>query len=137
MNRDDFKEIANIRLEEAKILLCNKKYSGAYYLSGYVIECALKACIAKNNKANDFPDKNTVSNSYTHDLHQLIKTAGLRLNLDEMIENDSQFQNNWPIVRQWSEASRYDKIEEYRATAIYNAIVDSEGGVLQWISQYW
>lgn len=57
MNRGDFKEIACIRFEEAKVLLDNQRYDGAYYLSGYVIECDLKACIAKQVKEFEFPDK--------------------------------------------------------------------------------
>lgn len=32
-------------------------YDGAYYLSGYAVEWALKACIAKNVKRYDFPDR--------------------------------------------------------------------------------
>lgn len=47
MNRLDLQNLALARLEEVEVLLNNHKYSGAYYLSGYVIECALKACIAK------------------------------------------------------------------------------------------
>ena len=48
MNRGEFQEIANIRLRDAKVLLDNECFDGAYYLAGYVIECALKAWIAKN-----------------------------------------------------------------------------------------
>jgi hypothetical protein len=37
MNRGDFQELSIIRLQDAKILLDNKCYDGAYYLSGYVV----------------------------------------------------------------------------------------------------
>ncbi|MEL0589524.1 MAG: hypothetical protein U1V55_07060 [Planktothrix rubescens PR222] len=37
------------------MLLDNHQYSGAYYLSGYVIECALKACIAKKTQQLPIP----------------------------------------------------------------------------------
>lgn len=57
MNRQQLKNIALTRLEEVEVLLKNRKYSGAYYLSGYVVECALKACIAKQTKRFDFPDR--------------------------------------------------------------------------------
>jgi HEPN domain-containing protein len=56
MNRGDFQELSIIRLQDAKILLDNKCYDGAYYLSGYVVECALKACIAKKTREHDFPN---------------------------------------------------------------------------------
>lgn len=54
MKRSDLQKLARIRLKEAKVLLDNRQYSGAYYLSGYVIECALKACIAKQTRKERF-----------------------------------------------------------------------------------
>lgn len=60
-----------MRLKKVEVLLNNRQYSGAYYLSGYVVECALKACIARQTRKFDFPDKKTVVGSYTHDLKQL------------------------------------------------------------------
>ena len=57
MNRTDFQKLAEERIAEAKILLDAGKWSGAYYLAGYAVECALKACIAKMTKSEDFPDK--------------------------------------------------------------------------------
>jgi len=68
MNRHDLRELALIRLREARVLLKNGNYEGAYYLCGYVVECGLKACIAKQTRRYDFPDKKTVDESYTHDL---------------------------------------------------------------------
>ena len=41
MKRDDFKQIARIRLKEAKTLFSNGNYDGAYYLCGYVVARAL------------------------------------------------------------------------------------------------
>jgi hypothetical protein len=78
MNRQDFKDIAEIRLRESKALLASRNYSGAYYLCGYVLECALKACIAKQTRRFDFPEKKRTNDSYTHNLFDLIKTADLQ-----------------------------------------------------------
>jgi HEPN domain-containing protein len=50
MNRTDLQQLAELRIKEARILLDGDSYSGAYYLAGYAIECALKACIAKRTK---------------------------------------------------------------------------------------
>ncbi len=77
MNRQDFQNLELIRLQEAKVLFQNGHYSGAYYLSGYVVECALKACIAKYTKEFDFPDKQLAIDSHTHDLIKLVKNAKL------------------------------------------------------------
>ncbi|MGL5132005.1 MAG: HEPN domain-containing protein, partial [Planktothrix sp.] len=101
MNRQDFQELALTRLQEAKVLLDNHQYSGAYYLSGYVIECALKACIAKKTQQFDFPDKNNVIDSYTHNLEKLVKVAGLDRELKSLL-NDRVFSSRWSEVRDWS-----------------------------------
>nr|WP_232251424.1 hypothetical protein [Oscillatoria acuminata] len=45
-----------MRLKELEVLLNHRQYSGAYYLSVYVIECALKACITRKTRKFDYPD---------------------------------------------------------------------------------
>ena len=136
MNRQNFQELALTRLQDAKVLLDNHQYSGAYYLSGYVIECALKACIAKKTQQYDFPDKNTVMDSYTHDFKKLVRSADLN---DELISllNDPDFSFQWLIVKDWSETSRYQTYNQEKAHLIYSAITDPNHGVLQWLQQHW
>jgi len=46
-------KLAEVRLKDAQALLGRKRWSGAYYLSGYVIECALKACLLKHLGESD------------------------------------------------------------------------------------
>jgi hypothetical protein len=41
MNRIDFQKIAELRLGESKALLAAGFPDGAYYLSGYAVECDL------------------------------------------------------------------------------------------------
>lgn len=137
MNRKDFQRLAAIRLSEAKILLDNRKYDGSYYLSGYVIECALKACIAKQIRRFEFPNKKLANNCYTHDITTLLKTANLNLELDRNIQSDSIFLINWNIAKDWSEESRYLKIDKQRAIDIYSAVSDLDHGVLKWLQQHW
>lgn len=57
MDRKGLQELSNVRLKEAKALLKVGMADGAYYLAGYAVECALKACIAKETRRYDFPDK--------------------------------------------------------------------------------
>lgn len=54
MNRSDFQKLTELRLTEANALLGAKCYEGAYYLTGYAVECALKACIAQTDPAIRF-----------------------------------------------------------------------------------
>ncbi len=136
MNRRDLKNLALTRLKEVEVLLNNRQYSGAYYLSGYVIECALKACIAKQTQRFDFPDKKTVMESYTHDLEKLVKVAKLDTQLKSLL-NDPEFSLRWSMVKDWSEESRYQKHNRQEALDIYSAITDPNHGVLQWLQQHW
>jgi len=137
LNRRKLKELALTRLSDAKLLMKGKRYDGAYYVCGYVVECALKACIAKQTKRSDFPDKNTVEASYTHSLTKLVGIAGLKPQLDTEAAADRIFEQNWGIVKDWSENSRYQKHAQQEAQALYEAIVDNTHGVLQWIRRHW
>ena len=136
MKRRDLKNLALTRLKEVEVLLKNRQDSGAYYLSGYVIECALKACIAKQTRQFDFPDKKTVMDSYTHDLEKLVKVAKLDKQLKLRL-NDPDFLTRWSVVKDWSEESRYQKHNREEAIDIYSAITDPNHGVLQWLQQHW
>lgn len=138
MNRSNFQKLAKIRLEDAEALLQQGCYSGAYYLCGYIVECGLKACIAKQTKKFDFPpNPTTIRDIYVHDLEKLIKAAGLRRALDEDLEKDSDLEVNWALVKDWNEKSRYEKHTETEAQNLYDAITDKKHGVLQWLSRRW
>jgi HEPN domain-containing protein len=137
MNRGDFKALAAIRLSEANLLLKNNHYSGAYYLAGYAIECALKACISKETRRYDFPDKQRVLDSWVHSLTNLLRTAGLQTSLDAEISADPEFGANWNVVKDWSEQSRYSQTDQKEAEALIRAISDKGHGVLRWLKQHW
>lgn len=136
MNRQDLQNLALTRLEEVEVLLNNHQYSGAYYLSGYVIECALKACIAKQTQEFDFPDKKNVMDSYTHDLEKLVKVAKLDKELKSLLD-DPNFSLRWSMIKDWSEESRYQTHSQQKALDIYLAITDPTHGVLQWLQQHY
>ena len=57
-NREALQLISRQRKREAAALLRAKLFPGAYYLAGYAVECALKACVAKQTNKHDFPNKN-------------------------------------------------------------------------------
>ena len=137
MNRQDFQQIANIRLRETKALLKARQYSGAYYLGGYVVECALKACIAKQTRRYDFPDKIRVNKIYTHSFAELIRLLEMTNDLTAKMRSDAIFEKHWNTVNRWSEQSRYNKYTEALARDLYEAVSDPNHGVLQWLKQYW
>ena len=136
MNRQDLQKLAELRLHDVETLMSNKSFQAAYYLSGYIIECALKAAIAKQVKQYDFPDKNTVLDSYTHDLSKLLGLAGLDTQLDKDKAKNTDLNLNWTIVKDWSEESRYSQhITEQEARDLLQSIADSSNGVLQWVKK--
>ena len=137
MNRTELQKLSKIRIKEAKALLDKGLYDGAYYLCGYAVECALKACIAKNVKQYDFPDKKVVNDSYTHDLVKLIRTAGLDSELDTEANKSLKFRANWRVVKDWSEDSRYTKNSKAEAHNLYKAITSQKNGVFLWIETHW
>jgi HEPN domain-containing protein len=132
------RQLAKLRLDEAKLLAREKQFSGAYYVAGYAIECALKAIIAALFRENEIPDKNLVNKIYTHDLAALLSLAGLDTSL-EREQTDPELDRRWSIVKNWTEQARYTIWTEEQATAIIDAI-DGDGrtgGLFQWLNARW
>lgn len=132
--RKDFKLLAELRVKEAEILLKRGKANGAYYLAGYAVECALKACIAKQIKKYQFPAKQ-VGRLYTHNLNELMAEAGLQTERDAEIDRNPAFAANWSTVKERTEESRY-KLTGLNGKDMYNAVVGADGA-LPWIKQRW
>ena len=138
MNKNDLEELVQIRIKEAKTLLDAENYPGAYYLAGYSLECAIKACIAKQVQLYDFPNLELAKNSYSHKLAELLGVAGLKLKLSEQEKQDVNFQLNWAVAKDWNEKARYEcRIEERKAKDLYDAITDNQSGVLTWLKTFW
>ncbi|MCD9544074.1 DNA-binding protein [Photobacterium carnosum] len=138
MNKQDFENLVDLRLEEARLLLDGGAFHGAYYLSGYALEAALKASICKQVRENDFPDKKLANACHTHSLKDLIGLAGLKQRLTEKEGEDEEFKLNWAVSKDWSELARYDTgIDEFKAKDLYDAIIDDNSGVLVWLKNYW
>ena len=138
MNKSDLEALVDIRIKEAKLLLDNNCYEGAYYLLGYAMECAIKACIAKQVKAHDFPDKQLATASFTHKLGDLLGVAGLKQKMQEKEKIDEEFKLNWAVIKDWSEDARYEHtIEETLVKDFFRAITNDKTGILVWIKSWW
>ena len=138
MNRQDFQILAEIRVEDARVLLDAHQYSGAYYVCGYAVECALKACISKQTLEHDFPSLNKVRQSYTHDFGKLIVRAELGDELDNQRVTHSEFNKYWEILEGWPEHARYDHdTTDEQARDLFDAVTDNINGVLTWLRNFW
>jgi len=94
MNRNLCKKISRQRVYEARSLLDDGHWPGAYYLIGYSVECALKACVSKQVKRYDFPDKKLANEAFTHDLEKLVRVAGLAPTFDKDRKSNSSHNIN-------------------------------------------
>ncbi len=107
MNQTVLRQLSEERLSDALVLLDQSRWSGAYYLTGYAVECALKACIAKYAQQGDFPDQKFVQNCHTHDLNTLRGIADLKDLYEQESKNRQNLGTNWDIVKGWNERARY------------------------------
>lgn len=139
MNRTDLQELAEIRIAEAAALLklTPPKSDGAYYLAGYAVELALKACIAKTVNQHDWPEKKFVADCHTHDISALIRFAQLETARAADALANPALEANWIIVKDWNERSRYQRHVQVKAQNLINAITDVANGVLPWIKTHW
>ncbi len=136
-NRQEFQQLARMRLSDARVLIKAGKFEGAYYLTGLAVECALKACIAKNTKNNDFPpNQNAIRDIYSHDLGKLISAAKLHAALDADRRKNASLGNKWDVViKDWNINSRYS-VGGLNARDLYRAVA-GRNGVMQWLRQRW
>lgn len=128
-----------MRISDAEALLATgANSSGCYYMAGYAVECALKACIAKQTLAEDWPPAvEKVRKLYTHDFDTLLIAAGLSEPLADECRGNVLLKESWTIVRVWSEAERYAARTQAEAADLVTAIADPQNGVLAWLQRYW
>ncbi len=138
MNRDDLQALTRARLKDARALLRARRYDAAYYVAGYAVECALKACIAKATREHDFPSRDTVLKSHTHNLRDLLRVASLWDELELEGSRDEAFAAHWSLIEAWNEQSRYKQDRpRTQAKGLYFAITGRQHGVLRWLKKYW
>ncbi|USJ36584.1 HEPN domain-containing protein [Dyadobacter fanqingshengii] len=134
----DLRILALARLKEAIALYETGFYDGAYYLSGYAVEFALKAAICKNLNMDIFV-KHAVSGNVLkafqiHDLSDLAVLAGLKKDLIELSNKSTSFNPAWSIVSGWSEQRRYQFGCKKHTVKIF---IHSVNTVISWIKQHW
>jgi len=134
--RREFQQLARMRLNDARLLMRGGNTEGAYYLAGLAVECAVKACIAKNTKRHDFPPSpSAVKDIYTHNLVKLLGAARLQAALDADMRVNSSLNKNWAVVKDWDIGSRY-LTKGLNARDLYRAVAGRDG-VMQWLRQRW
>jgi hypothetical protein len=144
MIRQDFQQIALVRLDDAQALLEKNQYDGCCYLAGYCIELALKAVTCKVMERDDFfslARPETARAFKIHNLKELIVLAGLWQKFEDLEASNPPIFNNWSVILnniKWSEQLRYEiGLTEIQATNVVKAIAHPQNGILKWIKNYW
>ena len=139
MNREELQRLAEDRVLDAQALMVAERWSAAYYLLGYAIECGLKSCIMARVLRTGiiFIEKKFVDGCWTHDLTELLKSAGLDRELGLATKADQNLGENWLIAIRWSEIYRYRQIERVDAEELFEAVTNPTVGVLPWLKTHW
>jgi hypothetical protein len=139
LNRSTLQGLSRERIEDAGALLAAQRWSGAYYLAGYALECALKSCVLAHIDRTGiiFQDKKFAEKCWTHDLEVLVEQAGLKDERDNLAKINSIFAQNWTFAKDWKEISRYEVKSQLEAEELFHAINNNVDGVLQWVANYW
>jgi HEPN domain-containing protein len=138
ISRSQFVKLAELRLQDARMLLDMRRYAAAYYLAGYAAECALKACIARRFRANVIPDKNMVRDVYDHSLEKLLRLAELESAFERAMSLDPELAANWNTAKDWNPDIRYQvRVAAKTAKDLFDAMAEANHGVLQWLKRHW
>jgi hypothetical protein len=140
VNRAEWQQLAERWLVDAKHLLDDHRWSAAYYLAGYAVECGLKACVLARVAAKPeviFEDKKFSEKCWTHSVGELVKQADLEAARAAGAAANLALGTNWLVVKDWSEKVRYQVVSHQKAKKLYAAVADKPDGVLQWIRTHW
>jgi HEPN domain-containing protein len=120
----DLIELAQARVEDARVLFAAGRLEGAAYLCGYGVELALKARICKTLNWNDFPETRKEFEGYlsfkTHKLEVLLHLSGAEQ------EVKTRYLAEWSEVTKWEPESRYSPIGSARREEIKLMIESAE-----------
>lgn len=139
MNRAELQQLSTERIEDARALLAANQWSGAYYLAGYSLECALKSCVLAYIERTGiiFEDKKYAEKCWTHDIEELVRQAALTVERDKAAGANLNLGQNWSIAKDWSESSRYRTSTQLQAEKLVSALTDNTDGVLPWVKNFW
>jgi hypothetical protein len=138
MDRIKLQQLAELRLKDAEVLIAAGQWDAAYYLLGYCVECALKACIAQQFRQHEVPDKRLVNAFYTHRLDELLAISGVKGQFDSLAGSDAAIKRNWDTILEWNEAVRYDiDVTEAEARGLLGAVANATSGIMPWLKKYW
>ncbi len=139
MNRAELRQLAEDRILDAEALLAVGRWSGAYYLAGYAVECGLKACILAlvEREGVILEDKKFSEKCFTHNFDVLVTLAKLDDDRNRDRQANSGRNESWKKLAFWNEASRYNQKTQLEAVELYEAVTNPSKGVMTWMKGHW
>jgi hypothetical protein len=139
VNRQEARQLADEWVADAQLLLNAGRWHAAYYLTGYAVECGLKACVLARIERTGitFQEKRFAEQCLTHDLEALMRVADLQAVFGRDLAANPALRTNWGIVTRWSVDRRYQATSETDDRDLYQAVTDNANGVLPWIRVRW
>jgi hypothetical protein len=108
--RAEWQQLAEDRILDAQALLAPgvDRWSAAFYLTGYAVECGLKSCVLARVAAHPevvYEDRKFSNDAWTHDIESLLVVADIKADRDaDATANFARYQN-WQRVKDWNERS--------------------------------
>lgn len=123
-----FRKLADMRLQDARVLLKNDRYHGALYLAGYSVECALKWAITRRMDKTYLP-----AHLEIHDLQKLMGESGLARHLMKEPAIAPLFS---ALVDEWGPQGRYaaSRLDGKKAERLYNQTKQVYEWIIEWKS---
>lgn len=140
--RAEWQQLAEDRILDARAHLAPGvgRWSAAYYLIGYAVECGLKSCVVARVIAHPeiiYQDKRFSFDAWSHDLEGLLVVADIKADRDRDAAANPGLYNNWQELKDWSEQSRYLQKTQAEAERLFEAVTHPADGVMQWIRRRW
>lgn len=140
--RAEWQQLAEDRILDAQAHLVTgvDRWSAAYYLIGYAVECGLKSSVLARVAAHPeviYQDRQFSNSAWTHDLERLLIVANLKAIRDADAVAIPALYTNWQRVKRWNEQSRYEQKAQVEAQRLFDAVTDPNDGVMQWIRARW
>jgi hypothetical protein len=140
--RAEWQQLAEDRILDVQALLAPGvgRWSAAFYLVGYAVECGLKSCVLARIAAHPeviYEDRKFSNDAWTHDIESLLVVADIKTDRDTDAAANLALYQNWQRVKDWNEKSRYEQKTQPQARRLFDAVVDPNDGVMQWIRARW
>lgn len=136
LKRKDLQKLALQRLKDAELLYRARSYNAAAEMCGFALEFALKACVCRRLRINEYPEKELEGAFKKHRYEDLLLLAGLR----DLVAAPGKQLPSWSAATSWKPERRYQPVgstTKRDAEDMLKALRDPTQGVVPWLKRHW